>query len=184
MSTARRTRKATPVVQVKVNNPLRKKRRSRGGMSATVGFAATALGLVGAVLLGAPAALLVVAAGSGAVAGGTAYYAHRRQTRSFRAASKAQRERAERARRARIARERERTLDRQAKERAEASRPQVGPDSRIVTPSGCTPPCYGASKADPDGKCGCPCGGAHHGEGYRLRRERAAARRKTASKGK
>jgi hypothetical protein len=147
-------------------------------MSAPVGFAVGSLGLATIVLLGGPLGLLWVAGGCGALSAGTAFYQYRRETRQFRAATRAQRERAEQARLARIRRERERTLTRQSRERAEAARPQVGPDSRIVTPPGCTPACYGASKPDPDGVCTCPCNGSHHGEGYRLRRQRAAARRK------
>lgn len=147
-------------------------------MGAATGFAAAGLGVAAMVLLGGPLALLWIAGGCGAVAGGTAFYQHRRETRQFRAATRKQRDRAEQARLAKIRRERERTLDRQSRERASAARPVVGPDSRVVTPPGCTPACYGASKPDPDGECTCPCNGAHHGEGYRLRRERAAARRK------
>lgn len=149
-------------------------------MGAPAGFAAGALGLAGMVLLGAPLALLWVAAGAGAISAGAAVYAHRQGTRRFREASRAQRERAERARRAQIRRERDRTLNRQARERAQAARPVVAADSRIVTPSGCTPPCYGSRKPHSD-ECTCPCGGRHHGEGARLRAERRKVR---SSKGK
>lgn len=166
-------------MQVKVRNPMRRRRRRSAAMPAGLVLGLAGIGLLAVVALGGPLSLLWAAGASGAAAGGTAWYQHRQGTRRFREATRKERERAERARRAQIRRERERTQNR--------PRPQVEPapaDGRIVTPPNCTPQCFGASKPDPENKCDCPCGGAHHNEGYRLRRERTNAKRRANSGGK